>query len=204
MASVTDAAPQHDVVLRYTNGAIFLHWVTAALVLIQVAIGFTFHLLLPRGPLRTDLFLWHKTLGATILLLAIVRLIWRLTHKPPPFPDDLPHWERVASVWTHRAFYFLLIALPLTGLAAVSGGADGPTTALKFGLTLPVVPGLSDDTGETFGLVHIGLVVITLLLFVIHVGAALTNQIQRKRVAGRMPPFQAPGDVEVMPAQSSR
>lgn len=197
MASVADATPQHDLVLRYTNGAIFLHWLTAALVLIQVAIGFTFHLLLPRGPLRTDLFLWHKTLGATILLLAIVRLIWRLTHKPPPFPDDLPRWERIASVWTHRAFYFLLILLPLTGLAAVSGGAEGPTTPLKFGLALPVIPGLSDANGETFGLVHIVLVVTTLLLFVLHVGAALRNQIKRRRVAGRMPPFTAPAGTEV-------
>jgi cytochrome b561 len=200
MASVSQATPQHDVVLRYTNGAIFLHWLTAALVLIQVAIGFTFHLLLPRGPLRSDLFLRHKTLGATILLLAIVRLIWRLTHKPPPFPDDLPRWERIASVWTHRAFYVLLILLPLTGLSAVSGGAEGATTPLKFGLVLPVIPGLSDATGETFGLVHIGLVVLTLLLFVLHVGAALKNQFERKRVAGRMPPFRAPEGVEVRPA----
>jgi cytochrome b561 len=200
MASVSQATPQHDVVLRYTNGAIFLHWLTAALVLIQVAIGFTFHLLLPRGPLQSDLFLWHKTLGATILLLAIVRLIWRLTHKPPPFPDDLPRWERIVSVWTHRAFYALLILLPLTGLSAVSGGAEGATTPLKFGLALPVIPGLSDATGETFGLVHIGLVVLTLLLLVIHVGAALKNQLERRRVAGRMPPFRAPEGVEVRPA----
>ena len=200
MASVTGATPQHETVLRYTNGAILLHWLTAALVLVQVAIGFTFHLLLPRGPLRADLFLWHKSLGALILLLAIVRLVWRVMHKPPPFPDDLPRWERLASVWTHRAFYALLILLPLTGLVAVSDHAQDGMTPLKFGLALPVVPGVSEPTSETFGLVHIGLVAITLLLFVLHVGAAIRNQLQRKRVAGRMPPFTAPAGVEVREA----
>ena len=50
-----------------TNGAILLHWLMAALVLVQVWIGFTFHAM-PRGPERSDLFLWHKTVGATILV----------------------------------------------------------------------------------------------------------------------------------------
>ena len=82
MASVPQATPQHDVLLRYTNGAVFLHWLMALLVLAQVGLGFTFSLL-PRGPLHTDLFLWHKTVGALILLLAIVRLVWRLSHRRP-------------------------------------------------------------------------------------------------------------------------
>src|SRR3546814_5168077 len=79
-------------------------------------------------------------MGATILILALVRLAWRLLHPPPPFPTELPRWERVASVWAHRAFYLLLILLPLTGLMAVSGGAeaDGRTsTPLLGGIPLP-------------------------------------------------------------------
>src|SRR3546814_16546605 len=76
-------------------------------------------------------------MGATILILALVRLAWRLLHPPPPFPTELPRWERVPSVWAHRAFYLLLILLPLTGLLAVSGGAeaDGRTSPpLRGGL----------------------------------------------------------------------
>lgn len=199
MATVPEATPQHDVVLRYTNGAILLHWLMAALVLLQVWIGFTFHAM-PRGPERADLFLWHKTVGATILLLAILRLIWRLTHKPPPFPEDLPRWERVSSVWTHRLFYAGLILLPLTGLSAVSGGADEATTPLKFGLVLPVIPGLSDAAGDLFGEVHVILVWSTITLLVLHVAAALKHQfVDRARAAGRMPPFQAPAGIEVRP-----
>ena len=195
-ATVPEAVPQPDTILRYNNVAAFIHWLTAALVLTQVYVGFTFHNM-ERGPARGEWFEWHKTIGATILVLALVRLAWRLMHKPPPFPVELPRWERLAAVWNHRAFYFLLIALPLTGLAAISAGADQATTALKFGLALPLVPGLSEESGDTFELLHIGLVLLTILLLVIHVAAAVRNQLQRRRVAGRMPPFKAPEGVEV-------
>lgn len=203
MATVPEATPQHDVVLRYTNGAILLHWLMAALVLVQVWIGFTFHAM-PRGPERSDLFLWHKTVGATILLLAILRLIWRLTHRPPPFPDDLPRWERIAAAWNHWLFYALLIVIPLTGLSAVSGGAEQAMTPLKFGLALPVIPGLSDAAGDLFGGVHEALVKLTIALLVIHVAAALKHQfVDRARVAGRMPPFRAPAGIEVRPREEA-
>src|SRR3546814_17558083 len=86
-----------------------------------------------RGPARGDLFTVHKSIGATILILALVRLAWRLLHPPPPFPTELPRWERVASVWAHRAFYLLLILLPLTGLMAVSGGAEADGRTSKIG-----------------------------------------------------------------------
>ena len=74
----------------------------------------------------------------TILLLALIRLAVRLINPPPPYPDELAKWERAFAVWTHRSFYFLLIALPLTGLAAVSKG--GPSTELVGGLEVPTIP----------------------------------------------------------------
>ena len=199
MASVPQVAPQHDVLLRYTNGAIVLHWLMALLVLTQVGLGFIFGYL-PRGPLHTDLFLWHKTVGALLLLLAIVRLVWRIAHKPPPFPAEMPRWQRLAATWNHRAFYLLLILLPLTGLTAVSDGAQSGFTPLKFGLWLPVIPGVSESVGELAGEVHIGLVLVTLALFVLHVAAALKHQLDRDRTAGRMPPFSAPPGAEVREA----
>ncbi|RHW18164.1 cytochrome b [Sphingomonas gilva] len=199
MATVPEAEPQPDVLLRYNNVAIALHWITALVVIAQVYIGFTFHGM-ERGPERGQWFEWHKTIGALILLLAILRLVWRLMHKPPPFPPGLPRWERIAAVWNHRAFYFLLIALPLTGLAAVSGGADSATTGLALGLRLPLIPGLSEDAGDASGEVHELLVKITLALVVLHVGAALKHQfVDRSRVAGRMPPFVSPRHEERTP-----
>jgi cytochrome b561 len=156
---------------------------------------------LPRGPAHSEWFLWHKTLGATILALALIRLGWRLTHQPPPFPPGLSGWERSAAVWSHRLFYFLIIVIPLTGLAAVSGNATGATTPLIGGLPLPVIPGVSKGVGEAMGAAHVWLVLATILLLVIHIAAALKQQfVDRARVAGRMPPFRAPGGEKATPA----
>ncbi|QPQ55038.1 cytochrome b [Allosphingosinicella flava] len=192
MATVPDAVPQEGALLRYNNGAVALHWITAVLILAQVYVGFTFHDL-PRGPLRGEWFMWHKTLGAAILVLGIARLVWRLTHRPPPYPPELPRWERLAAVWNHRAFYLLIIALPLTGLAAVSGGADEATTKLAGGVPLPLIPGLSEAFGDAMGETHEILVKLTIALLILHVGAALKHQfIDKSRAAGRMPPFRSP------------
>ena len=193
MATVPQTTDQRRVLLRYNDGAITLHWLTVALVLAQLYVGFTFASMV-RGPERDQWFTWHKSIGATILVLSLARLAWRLAHKPPPFPDDLPRWERVAAVWNHRIFYFLLIALPLTGLAAISAGHAG-VTKLVGGIPLPLIPGLSETAGGTLGDVHVLLVFATIALVVLHVAAALKHQfLDRARVAGRMPPFRAPSD----------
>jgi cytochrome b561 len=176
--------------VRYKSIVVWIHWITAALVVTQVIIGFTFDEFMERGPARSEVFAWHKTLGATILVLALVRLAVRLLNPPPPYPTDFPKWERFLAVWNHRLFYLLLIALPLTGLAAVSGRAEDGTVPLLFGLKLPAIPGIAPE--NDFGDVHGILVLTTLALVVLHVGAALYNQFgSSTNVADRMPPFRA-------------
>ena len=121
MTSVTDTAPQ-NAVLRYSNTAVALHWITVVLVLIQAYLGFTFGLSEP-SPARDEIFIWHKTVGVVILIAALARLAYRWKNPPPPFPPELPAWERLAAVWNHRLFYILLIAMPIVGFVAVSGFA---------------------------------------------------------------------------------
>src|SRR5687768_11006365 len=150
-----------------------------------------FHRVYEQGtPERMEMFAWHKTIGALILVLALVRLAVRLMNPPPPYPSDYPKWQRFAAVWNHRLFYILLVALPLTGLAAVSGRAEDGTVPLLFGLALPAIPGVPEENG--FGDVHEILVWTTLALVVLHVSAALYNQFgSSTEVADRMPPFRA-------------
>jgi cytochrome b561 len=179
--------------VRYRSIVVWIHWITAAVVVTQVAIGLTFHKTfhkLPPGPALNDMFAWHRTLGALILLLALLRLAVRLLNPPPPYPSDFPKWERFLAVWNHRLFYLLLIALPLTGLAAVSGRAADGTVPLLFGLSLPAIPGIPMD--NDFGDVHEILVFTTLALVVFHISAALYNQFgSSTNVADRMPPFRS-------------
>lgn len=175
--------------VRYKAIVVWIHWITALVVVTQVVIGFTFHRVLESGtPERMELFAWHKTIGALILLLALIRLAVRLMYPPPPYPANFPKWERFLAVWNHRLFYVLLVALPLTGLLAVSGRAEGGLVPLKFGLALPAIPGVPEE--NTFGDWHVVLVFTTLALVVLHVGAALWNQFRSEtNVADRMPPF---------------
>ena len=176
--------------VRYKSIVVWIHWITAALVVTQVVVGFTFDEFMERGPTRSEVFAWHKTIGATILVLALIRLAVRLLNPPPPYPSDFPKWERFLAVWNHRLFYVLLIALPLTGLAAVSGRAEDGTVPLLFGLKLPAIPGIGPE--NDFGDVHAVLVFTTLALVVLHVGAALYNQFgSSTNVADRMPTFRA-------------
>lgn len=176
-------------VKRYSNVAVTFHWVTVVLVLAQAYFGFAFTGAEP-GPGKMELFAWHKTIGAAILLITLARLTYRLNNPPPPYPTDLPLWERMAATWTHRLFYFLLIAMPLSGLMAVSARTEGWSTPLVGGIPLPVIPGVSKSLGETAGDVHMVLVAVLLLTLVIHAGAALKHQFfDHNRSAGRMPPF---------------
>ena len=181
--------------IRYRKIVMWIHWITALVVVTQVAIGLLFHRVYEQGtPERAELFAWHKTIGATILVLALIRLAVRLMNPPPPYPADEPRWKRFIAVWNHRLFYILLIALPLTGLAAVSGRAENGWVPLQLGLRLPAIPGIPRE--NEFGDVHELLVLITLALVVLHVGAALYNQfIDRGPVASRMWPFKQTREV---------
>ena len=83
MATVPDAVPQ-DPLLRHSNFAVTMHWLIVLLLLTQVWLGFTFHGM-ERGPARAEYFTWHKTVGATILVLGgrdRARAVWRSAWRP--------------------------------------------------------------------------------------------------------------------------
>ena len=203
MASVPEATDQHRVLLRYNNGAIALHWITVALVLTQLYLGFTFADM-ERGPARSELFTWHKTVGALILIITLTRLAYRLKNPPPPYGPDMPRWEQIAGSWNHRIFYFLLIAMPLTGLTAVSAHAKGATTPLVGGIPLPVIPGVSEAVGDVAGGLHVLMVWILILLILLHAAAGLKHRfVDRMASAGRMPPFRPADGRPVVIGQGS-
>lgn len=177
--------------LRYDRVAAAVHWITAALLLAQIAVGFIFHAM-ERGAVRTEWFTWHKSLGLSILGLALVRLAWRWTHTPPPLPAEMPRWEQRVAIWSHRAFYVLLIALPLTGLIAVSAYTNQPAIELAGGVTLPPIPAVPEDAGATAEEVHKNLVQMTIALLALHLLAAIKHRFlsrSQMRLPSRMALF---------------
>ncbi len=169
---------------RYSAAAATFHWISAALVLVQIYLGLTFHDYPKGSAMRDSLFMWHRTLGVVILLFTLMRLVQRLISPPPPYPVDVPTWDRAVAVWTHRLFYLLLVVIPLTGFVAVS--RPGRTSVeLAGGINIPTLP-LGEAIGGTHELLAWGLIV----LLVLHLAGAVWHQwIRRDHAAGRMPPF---------------
>ncbi|GAA4001179.1 cytochrome b [Sphingomonas humi] len=193
MSSAT-AAVHQDPVRRYSNVAATIHWITAAAVLFQIWLGFSMG-----EPPQANPFNWHKTVGALILLLTLGRLTYRLSNPPPPFPDDMPRWERVAAVWNHRLFYLLLLGLPLGGYLAVSAFSGGKPMTLIGGITLPTIPGIPKAYGEVFGEMHAAAAFGLIALLVVHAAAALKHRfVDKTPASGRMPPFALPHEETVV------
>ncbi|MEQ1686926.1 MAG: cytochrome b [Burkholderiaceae bacterium] len=105
---------------RYGAVAIGLHWLLALMIFGSLGVGLYMHDL-PFSPWRLKLYNWHKWAGITILLLSALRLLWRLSHRPPTLPADvlaaMPAWQRHAHSMTHTLLYLLFFAVPLTGWA---------------------------------------------------------------------------------------
>ena len=128
MDSVT--APEH----RYTLPAMALHWLLALALFGLFGMGL-FMADLPLSPLKLKLYNWHKWAGMTFLLLSALRLLWRVTHRPPPLPahiaNDMPRWQHLAHDGIHHALYALFFLVPLIGWA-YSSAAGFPVVV--FGL----------------------------------------------------------------------
>ena len=105
---------------RYGTVAIALHWLLALMILASFGVGLSMTGL-PFSPLRLKLYNWHKWAGITILALSALRLLWRLSHPPPPLPASIraamAGWQLAAHRGLHALLYLLFFAVPLLGWA---------------------------------------------------------------------------------------
>ena len=118
---------------RYTSVAIALHWAIAALIAFMIWLGWN----MDDNEVRYQL---HKSIGITILFLALARLAWRFANPPPPLPDGMPAYEKTASHAVHIAFYALMIGIPLGGWFAVSVSPFQVSTVLFGQVSWPRLP----------------------------------------------------------------
>lgn len=100
---------------RYTRTAITLHWVIAVVVAGSFVLG-PWMTGLPTSPLKLRLYNWHKWAGATLLVLTLVRVVWRATHVPPP-PVPMPEWQRRTASAVQAAMLLLFVVVALLGWA---------------------------------------------------------------------------------------
>jgi cytochrome b561 len=110
---------------RYTRVAVGLHWLMALLILFNLSLGWFMNGF--AEPLHATVVGMHTYSGLTVLVLTGTRIIWRLTHRPPPLPPSLHAWERFCAHAAHSLLYLLMVCMTLTGWSIVSAHPPSPT-----------------------------------------------------------------------------
>lgn len=174
---------------QYSRMARGLHWMMAALILAMIPVGVLMTQPDLYRPLQNTLFIFHKNIGVVLLLLIVIRVAYRLTHKPAPLPAELPEWQHRIAGLSHLAIYALLVIVPVAGYIRVKAGGF-PIESLDA-LGVPSLVMRSDALAEIAKSVHYfgGLALAGLIAM--HIGAALHHGVLRKDgVFSRMwPPF---------------
>lgn len=173
---------------RYHPVSVLLHWVLGLALIGLFAVGL-YMTDLPFSPQRLKLYNWHKWAGVTLLALSVFRLVWRLTHRPPPLPraieTAMPRWQRLAHHATHHGLYLLFFAVPLLGWAYSS--AAGFPVVLFGVLPLPDFVPVSEELAELIKPLHKLSAFTMMALVLLHVAGALKHQfVDRDGLLSRM------------------
>ncbi len=171
----------------YTRTAITLHWLIALALVVTFGVGL-YMSDLPLSPDKLRIYAWHKWAGVTIFLLVLLRLLWRLSHRPPAPPKSVPAWQQSAAVAAHRLLYLLMLAVPLSGWLMSS--AKGVQTVYFGVLPLPDLLAKDKALGEVLETVHQALSYTLAGLVALHAAAAIKHHVvDRDEVLPRMLPF---------------
>ncbi len=172
---------------RYTRIAIGLHWLIAFAIIGSFSVGL-YMVDLPLSPQKLRIYSWHKWAGVTIFMFVVLRLGWRLRHRPPELPATMPAWQRNIAGATHILLYLLMFAVPISGWLMSS--AKGFQTVWFGVLPLPDLLDKDKELGDLLLQVHALLNFGMAALVFLHVGAALKHHFfDRDEVLTRMIPF---------------
>jgi cytochrome b561 len=169
--------------LRYTRTAVVLHWLLAALIVLNLALALSVDRLgdaWVRPVIDT-----HKSIGITVLGLALLRLLWRVAHAPPPLPQHYSRWEIRAAQVAHDVLYAFMIVMPLSGWMHDSAWKDAASHPMRlFGVVpwerLGFISGMEPAAKEALhtllGTIHATLGYTLLALLLLHIAGALKHQ----------------------------
>ena len=157
---------------RYGIISILLHWLMALLIIVLLAMGL-YMTRIPVSLQKLKLYGWHKELGVLVLMLLLLRIIWRLTNIAPLLPESLPAWQKLSAHAMHLVFYGFMVVLPLSGML-ITAAAGLPISF--FGLF--VIPNLiapDENLRVLFTTLHTWLAYGIIAAICAHVSAALKH-----------------------------
>lgn len=173
---------------RYNVGAMALHWVTAALIVVNLVLGIS---MVPMAisPRKIQWYLAHKSFGISIFLLTSLRLGWRAARGHPE-PVPMPAWQTRAARLSHAALYVLLFLIPLSGWLYSS--ATGVQVLYLRLIPLPSPLPKDRALADALRMLHVGLNVTLVAVVALHTVAALKHHfVDRDDVLARMLPFRS-------------
>lgn len=171
---------------KYTSTAIALHWLMAAAILGAFSLGLYMEAL-PLSPDKLRLYSWHKWAGVSIFALLLVRVAWRLAHRPPALPAHMGRGEQLVAHAGHGLLYLLMLAVPLSGWLMSS--AKGIQTVLFGVLPIPDLLEKNRELGDLLQTLHWGLNMLLAATVIGHTAAALKHHfVDRDDVLTRMLP----------------
>lgn len=163
-----------------------LHWIIVLLIINQWVIARRAHDL--TGFQKFTTLNWHKWFGMTILMLAVIRLVWRIMNTVPDLAAETRPWERTLAKLSHFLLYLLIFALPLSGWLMSSAKAYGVSWFNLF--QFPNLVGKNDQLYQLMHEVHETLFKTLLVVALLHVAGALKHHfLDRNDVLKRMLPF---------------
>lgn len=174
---------------RWGASTIALHWLSAALVLVLLGLGW----FMVHGDLQAatkfDLFQLHKSLGFLSLALLLLRLGARFAEPSPPAPPRMRVWERRLAGLTHATLYALLLTAALSGWLRVSSAIIAIPSRF-FGLfVIPNIVGADAALSADMALLHYVVSRLVIALLILHVAAALKHHlVDRDDILVRMLP----------------
>ena len=175
---------------QYSNIAKVLHWLVAGLIVCQYLLAEFAKNARANDELLQQLGLLanHKSVGMTILVIALIRLLYRWRHPVPALPAAMPDWQCKISNASHFLLYTFLFALPISGWLMSSASAYSVSW---FNLiALPDLVGPSESLASKLVSLHYYLGKALLILAIFHIVAALKHHFLDKddvlsRMAGR-------------------
>lgn len=168
---------------RYTRLAMLFHWLIAIMITVNVALVLTVDFMpdsFGRPMINT-----HKSIGLTVLGLAILRLLWRFANPPPALPPSYASWEKRLSHWAHVALYVLIFAMPITGWIHDSAWKGAPQHPLNLYGVIPWFrigwikdqdPATKEQIHSVFSQIHGSLAYVLYALVALHIAGALKHQ----------------------------
>ena len=183
---------------KYTNVAIALHWLIGIAILFMFVLGWIMTELPTQTPKTTSfdifnlgLITWgveeeqsqrsfyfnlHKSVGLSLLMLIVLRMYWRFTHRPPAFLNSMKLWEKRLAKATHHSLYLLMFLIPLSGIIMSAGSKYG----IKW-FGIKVIPGFDDKAiRELFYEFHEIFGLLLLLILILHILGAVKHSIVDK------------------------